>query len=538
MRIYPAGCRHVEQSTLIEVSNNDIAQQTHPLQSQVLGRDAVPAATDQLGALLDAAADAMILIDANGLITRFNHMAECLFGYVATEIIGQNVSVLMPTAVGKEHNHYLQRYHSTGHPNIIGKGREVLGQHRTGRQFPIHLSVGEFKYGNEHGFVGILRDVSELHAHDEAIRRNLGEHFALFENTPTAILITDVEAMRHTANGSFEALFGFTNEELHTLGFREIINRIVFIEDCAAAAVLFGKTLEFGTGADCIMRFQKRDGGMFRGRLFVGATLDDHQKVRQIISKVVDLSALDTAALEIGELRARLAHVNRLGTLGEMVSGIAHELSQPLAAIANYANATKRLLLAGLAQPAELAGIMQKISTQAERAGNVIQGLRKQARRDPTDHKTIECNALIREVLQLVEFELRAASHRLVLNLDPAEPTILGNDVYFQQVILNLLRNALEVTNHEGSTRIITITSTALATGKVEIVIRDSGPVLSKEIEQHLFEPFFTTKPQGMGMGLSICRSLVSDFDGKLSYRPGDGGGNEFVLLLPTGSSN
>ena len=523
---------------MIQVSNNGIAPKTHTLQSRGRGSDGVPAATDQLGALMDAAADAMILIDPNGLVTRFNHMAERLFGYVASEIIGQNVSVLMPTAVGKEHNHHLQRYLTTGHPSIIGKGREVIGQHRTGRQLSIHLSVGEFKHGKQHGFVGILRDVSVRHAHDEAVRRNLEEHFALFEHTPTAILITDVKAVRHAVNASFETLFGYTNEVLRTLSFRAIINRSVFVEDFTVAASLFGKAFEFGTGATCVLRFKKSDGVIFRGRLFVDVTLDNHQRVRQVISKVMDLSALDAAEHESEELRARLAHVNRLGTLSEMVSGIAHELNQPLAAIANYANATKRLLLAGLAQPAELVSIMQKISTQAERAGSVIQGLRKQARRDATDYQTIQCNALIRAVLPLLEFELRAASHRLVLNLDPDEPTIVGNDVHFQQVILNLLRNALEATYHEESNRIITITSTPLATGTVEIVVGDNGPVLSKEIEQQLFEPFFTTKSQGMGMGLSICRSLVSDFGGKLSYRPGDGGGNEFVLLLPSGSGN
>jgi two-component system sensor kinase FixL len=253
-----------------------------------------------------------------------------------------------------------------------------------------------------------------------------------------------------------------------------------------------------------------------------------------MIVEIVDRSALYAATREAEDLRARLAHVNRLGTLGEMVSGIAHEVNQPLTAIANYASAVRRLLLSGQAEPRELATILEKISNQAERAGQVIRGLRSMTRKQDTERTRLDCNVLVLEVTRLVEFELRDSGVRLQLDLEPRLPPVLGDGVQIQQVVLNLIRNAIEAMGPQARGESVTVASIAPSEAVVEIRVTDRGPGLAPDMEDRLFEPFFTTKAQGMGLGLSICKSIVAAHGGELSYRRAEQGGAEFLIRLPT----
>jgi two-component system sensor kinase FixL len=391
-----------------------------------------PTAEDRLSALLDAAVDAIVLIDPRGRISRFNRAAERLFGYVAAEVLGQNVSMLMPGPYHEEHDGYLERYANTGRPRIIGIGREVVARRKDGSTFPIDLSVGEFRRpavaggkrtedGGEHGFVGILRDITARKAQEQQLR-------------------------------------------------------------------------------------------------------DASEELRQAFGEAEDL-------------RARLTHAGRLGTLGEMVSGIAHEVNQPLTAIANYASACKRLLLSGRAQPEEMAEVLDKISVQAERAGQVIRGLRKLARREDRAADRLDVNQLVGEVARLVEFEFRNAGWQLRQWLAPDLPQVSGDGVQVQQVVLNLLRNAVEAMAEATTCGDTVDLSTRHREGWVEITVDDCGPGIPVATAQRLFEPFFTTKPQGMGLGLSICKSIISAHGGELRHEPRDGGGSRFRIRLPAGEN-
>jgi len=375
-------------------------------------------AEDRLGALLDAAVDGMVLIDPRGRITRFNRAAERLFGYASDEVLGHNVAMLMPPPYRDEHDGYIARYEHTGERRIIGIGREVTARRKDGSSFPIDLSVGEFRRGEEHGFVGILRDITARKAQELQLRRNAEE---------------------------LQRAFG-----------------------------------------------------------------------------------------EAEELRGRLTHAGRLGTLGEMVSGIAHEVNQPLTAIATYASACKRLLLSGQADPAEIAEVLEKISTQAERAGQVIRGLRKLARRQDRVTLPLDINLLVGEVARLVEFEFRNAGWQLRQTLAPGLPSATGDGVQIQQVVLNLLRNAVEAMTESAQGDTVEL-STRRDGDCIEIRVEDRGPGLSPATVQRLFEPFFTTKAQGMGLGLSICKSIISAHGGELLHEPRTGGGACFLVRLPIG---
>lgn len=489
-----------------------------------------PISGDRFGALFAAAVDPIVLIDREGRITGFNLAAEQVFGWREADVLGERVSILMPGPYRDEHDGYMSRYLGTGQRRIIGIGREVVARRRDGSTFPIDLSVGEFVSGAEHGFVGILRDITARKAQEAELRRTTEELRLIFEQTPTALALLDAEGRIVDVNRACESLLGRDAEALRGRHHGDLLadaDRAVV--EGALSEVIAGR----GETWSRDVQYLRGDGRPLPALLHAGVARDVEGRPLLAICEIVDRSQLFEATREAEDLRTRLAHVARIGTLGEMVSGIAHEVNQPLTAIANYANAARRFVLAGDSDPAELAGILDKIAAQAERAGQVIRGLRNLTRRRDAVREPLDCAALIAEVARLVEFELRARGWRLLTRIDGPLPPVYGDGVQIQQVLLNLIRNGIEAMAEAAQGDAIEVHAEAVDGGNVEIRVCDRGPGLRREVEDHLFEPFFTTKAQGMGLGLSICKSLMRAHDGDLRYQPGRDGGAEFIMRLP-----
>jgi two-component system, LuxR family, sensor kinase FixL len=487
-------------------------------------------AEDRFSALLDAAVDAIVLIDQRGRVVRFNRAAERLFGYAPEEVIGRNVSLLMPEPYRREHDGYLDRYQRTGEARIIGIGREVVAQRRDGSVFPIDLSVGEFRQGGERGYVGILRDISQRKQHEQQLRHQAEELRVIFDHAPTPMLITDRDGRVLKVNHACAELLGTTPE--HLVGRRQ--SELVHPED-RSAAILALQRLDGGQpSCQSELRYLRADGGVVHATHYAALSAGGAQLQPLVITEIVDRTALLTAENEAEALRARLAHAARIGTLGEMVSGIAHEVNQPLTAIANYANACRRLLQSGEAPVDELVTTLEKISAQAERAGQVIRGLRSLTRRRDSVREPLDVNQLIGEVARLLEFELRNSGWRLLLTLAPGLPAVLGDGVQLQQVVLNLVRNGIEAMSERATGDHIEVTTRLASSGRIEIEVRDCGPGLEETGVRRLFEPFHTTKSQGMGLGLSICQSIVGAHGGEIRHAGRlPGGGASFVVRLP-----
>jgi C4-dicarboxylate-specific signal transduction histidine kinase len=237
---------------------------------------------------------------------------------------------------------------------------------------------------------------------------------------------------------------------------------------------------------------------------------------------------------ELWALLQRLTHVSRLATMGEMAAGIAHELNQPLTAIASYAQACDWLLARGSTDTAEIRDALQQITAQGLRAGEIIRRLRNLVRTPDTLRVETDVNELIEELKGLALTDARAHNVRLTLELAPALAPIIANRVEIQQVVLNLVRNAIEAL--EGvppERRDIVLRTEPGAESNVELAVIDSGPGVDAGIVDRLFSPFVTTKPAGAGLGLAISRSIVEAHKGTLRYRPADAGGACFVLRLP-----
>jgi len=239
----------------------------------------------------------------------------------------------------------------------------------------------------------------------------------------------------------------------------------------------------------------------------------------------------------VREARERLTHVARLSTMGEMATGLAHEINQPLTAISVYAQAAGRVV--GQPQPdlEEVAGALRQISAQALRAAEVIKRLRALVRKRQVHEELLDLNAVVRELVVLAESDARVNGVRLSLGLADSLPHVLGDAIQLQQVMLNLVRNAIEAVCAGDGERTVRM-HTALCEAGVELGVSDAGPGLDPAIRGRLFEPFATTKPEGTGLGLAISRSIIESHGGQLAWRENQPRGSCFYFRLPAVTGN
>ncbi|MCG8507857.1 MAG: ATP-binding protein, partial [Rhodospirillales bacterium] len=236
---------------------------------------------------------------------------------------------------------------------------------------------------------------------------------------------------------------------------------------------------------------------------------------------------------ELG-LRAEIAHVSRLSTMGEMAAGFAHELNQPLAAIRNYARGCLRRLEGGETDAAAFEMAMEKISEESSRAGEIIRRIRDFIHKRKPENVLFDMEHLIRDVVEIQASEMRHASVDIEVSIEKDLPEVLGDPITVRQVLLNLVRNAAEVlANWSGSKRHILVSASRSMDQWIKVAVADSGPGIPEDLLSKIFEPFFSTKDNGTGMGLSICRTIVESHGGRLEVETPAEGGTRFWFRLP-----
>lgn len=234
------------------------------------------------------------------------------------------------------------------------------------------------------------------------------------------------------------------------------------------------------------------------------------------------------------EVRDRLGHLTRIAVMGEMASSIAHEINQPLTAIATYAQACRRLVSSKGIDDSETLNVLLRISEEAIRAGEIVHGLRDLVRKRQTRREECEINDVILDIEPLLEVDARIHDVRLSLALADGLPTILADHVQIQQVIINLVRNAVDAMAQTPSDRRhIMIDTRQTDEGDVEVRVVDNGCGMPKDAGERVYEAFFTTKDRGTGMGLSVSRTIITSHGGRIGFSDSPGGGTTFHFTLP-----
>jgi len=485
-------------------------------------------------ALLDAAVDAVILIDSRGLIEVFNRAAERLFGYSAPEIIGHNIELLMVGTDGDRHDAYLQRYQRTGVPHIIGIGREVAGRRKDGTVFSAYLSVGQIANAVPPRYVGFLQDLTLRNQALAAVVQERDRASRYLEAVQTILVALDTEGRVTLVNRKGCEVLGCDDSALLGLDWFE---SVVPAEERAAAISQFKMFIGHEPHRPYYTEYRLRGHGdalrLIAWR-YVGVTEPDGG-LTGILCSGDDVTDARRAEDEAKEARERMMHVSRLATMGEMAAGISHELNQPLTAITTYAQAAKRLLAGTPLQDDDVADALEQIAAQALRAGEIIRRLRNLVRNRETQREPTQINGLIEELGTLTRADARMYDVRVMLELAPHLPLLNLDPIQIQQVLLNLVQNAVQALQYTESNAREVVISTALnADGDVEVSVRDTGMGVSTEMLGRLFMPFATTKSTGTGLGLAISRSIIAAHKGKLIHMPNVPCGACFVITLPT----
>ena len=360
-----------------------------------------------LRSILATVPDAMVVIDEKGIILSFSAAAEKMFGYAETEVLGENVSMLMPSPDRERHDGYLAHYRKTGQRKIIGIGRVTTARHRDGFTFPIELSIGEALLGERRIFTGFIHDITQ------------------------------------------------------------------------------------------------------------------RQKTE----------------LRLQGLQSDLAHVGRVSEMGTLASSLAHELNQPLTALANYYESF-RDLLASTPDEDTLALIREALEdagAQTIRAGQIVRRLRDFVSRGEVERRIENLPRLVTEANALALVGSREHGIEVQVRLDPEADEVFVDRIQIQQVLVNLIRNAIDAMI-DSPVRGLTIRTDREPGDFVRMSIEDSGSGISEAVAPQLFQPFVTSKQSGMGIGLSICRTIVEAHGGRIWFEPAPDSGTIFYFTLPAGA--
>ncbi len=460
-------------------------------------------------ALMESSLDSIITIDASGTIIEFNRTATETFGHRREEAIGQSITDLLLASVSRSaflRNLGLALADSGSASEELRS--EMLVCRADGSEFPVELSIKPLQLHDRTVLTVYLHDITQRRQAERQIRS-----LAKFPSeSPSPILRVNRPGVILYANPASEPLLRYWGCER-------------------------GQTLP--------MYWQRRVASLFESDSSWETEVIHEDYIYSLLLTPVadlgyvniygrDISAVRNAERQAREHQQELVHVCRLSTMGEMATGLAHELNQPLSAITNYANGSIRRLQSSPEDRESILQAMEQVSLQARRAGEIIKRLRSLVGKQAPVRSVADINELILEVCSFVEFEARKANvvieHELSLHPLPVRVDL----VQIEQVLLNLLRNALEAL-HEVPVRerSLQISSAPLSGGWIEIRVIDSGPGIDPATLDRLFEPFFTTKKSGMGMGLVISKTIIEDHNGRIEARPGEQGGTVFRILLP-----
>ena len=485
-------------------------------------------------AVLDAAVDAIIVIDHLGTIQEFSQAAQQVFGYVPEEIIGHNVRELMPEPWHGEHDGYLQRYHETRSPHIIGVGREVRARRKDGSIFPCDLAVGRVQGTEPPRFIGFIRDITARKDAEEQLRRSEAELRLAQElaNLGNYVMHVDGSAPDYFSP-QLHRILGVEPPDRGIVR-EEFVAKWVHPSDRKRVAVEFAR-MEAGQGSlDLEYQVVLRDGTVKHLHHLMQAVFGADGRLQKYVGTIHDITDRRHAEDEARMLQERLTHFSRLSTMGEMAAGLAHEINQPLSAIATYAQACQRLIRQPDHEIEDVLAALEQINAQALRAGEVIRRLRNFVKNREVKREPVNCARLLEDLSTLAETDARLHNIRLRLDCREPLPTVYADPIQLQQVVLNLVRNAIDaMSDAPEDQREVVLTTREAADGEVEITVADRGTGLAPEATEHLFNPFFTTKASGTGLGLAISRSIVRAHGGRLWHTPNDGCGVRFHFTLP-----
>lgn len=497
------------------------------------------AAERRLRLVVEAAPNAVVMINAAGDIVMVNAQTEEVFGYSRAELLGCPVETLVPQRYRGNHPDLRRTFFADPRPRPMGAGRDLYGVKKDGSEFPVEIGLNPIETDEGPMVLAAVVDITERKAAELAIRES--EHrarslAAIVESSDDAIISTTLDGMVTTWNKAAEGIFGYTASEM--IG--QSILRLAVPGQSDEMIEILGR-IKRGERVHHYETMRRHKGGaILHISLSVSPIYDADGRLigaskvsRDVTAAKKAEAALKESEARLLELNTELLHVSRLSAMGQMAAMVAHELNQPLTAITNYTEAARALLDRGGNLPLpRISHAMDRAGEQAVRAGQIIQRLRGFVSRGESERRIETILPLIKETAELALIGMTQKGVSIKFEDDLADVSILADKIQIQQVLLNLLRNAAEAV--VDTERRDIVLRTEVWDDAVQISVTDNGPGLPEEVQAKLFQPFVSTKKTGMGIGLSICHAIITAHNGRLWAETNPDGGTIFYLTLPT----
>jgi two-component system sensor kinase FixL len=464
--------------------------------------------------IIQSAVDAIVVIDAQGRIELFNPAAQRLFGYTDAEVIGRNVSMLMPAPYRDEHDGYLRRYLEEGNARIIGIGREVQGLRRDGTVFPLHLSVAEMVVEGQRKFTGILHDLSSRIALEQRLRSSEARWRAIVESAVDAIIVIDGRGRIEAFNPAAERLFGYAEQEVVGQNVSVLMPSPYRDEHDGYLARYQreGDARVIGIGREVTGRH--RDGSVVPVHLSVGEMVVAGE--RKFVGMLHDLTARKRIEQQLSEQQS-------LAKIGEMAAVLAHEIRNPLAGIRGAMQ-----VMASRYEPATKEGMVTKeIIARVDSLSELMQDLLLYARPPKPRPTPVDLERLIQTIVELLSRDPEVSG--VQVTVEGSAPLVRADPELLKIVFQNLLINGAHAMAGRGQLHV----QLHGDGDHSSVAFTDNGPGIPADIRDKIFTPFFTTKIRGTGLGLPTAKRLVEAQGGTIAIDCPPAGGTTVIVQLP-----
>ncbi len=487
-----------------------------------------------LGRLLEQAPIGVVSLDAGGIVLGINRQAGRILGQEERQVLDTPLEQYFDELSGKRLSNLLKR---SAVGQKFGMTPEVL--HSVARKSQVRYleaTASRISYrAEQRGFMVILQDVTQREL-AELRRRHTEGHMRMLsgalEQAGDAVMITDSNRVIEYVNPAFEQLTGYSPSE--------VVGRAPYflrsgIQDQNFFEELWGKVSSGGVFRGVLIN-RRKDGTIYHEEKTITPLRDNDGEISHYISTGRDISERLEAEDNTRRHQAESAHIARLSTLGEMASGIAHEVNQPLCAITTYAQTCLRVLNSGNLSPDKLTYGLDQVVRQADLASQIFRRLRNFARKGENSNQQVNLTKVVKEVKNMIGAELERSQISLKQATSGPTPIVWADPVQIEQVLLNLLRNSRDaVMDLPLNRREITLEVHSDSTDGVKVSVIDKGPGVPGNISNNLFEPFFTTKANGLGVGLGISQTIIESHGGKLFLESTQSSGTKFSFTLPIG---
>jgi PAS domain S-box-containing protein len=489
-------------------------------------------AEEKFQSAIEASPNAIFMIDDRGGILLVNAQGERLFGYSRDELLGRSVEILVPERFRAAHPADRAAFLAAPQARSMGAGRELFGLCKDGRETPIEVGLSPIHADEGLITLATVVDLSERKRSAEELEGERSFLRQVIDTVPNFIFAKDREGRFTLANQAVAAAYGttvdgligktdadFNSNKQEVDAFRRIDREVI---DTLQEHFIAEEHMTDAEGRVRWLQTVKRP------------IVENNGHANQVLGASTDITRRRETENELRDQRAELAHVARISTMGELAASLAHELNQPLTAILSNAQAALRFLSSKPADLEEVREILQDIVKDNSRAGEVIRRMRALVKKEKIEFATVDLTGLVRDVVMLVHSDAILQNVKITLDWNDILPFVRGDKVQIQQVVLNLMLNAFDAMSEcSVNDREVKLRMEADNSGFIQVAVSDCGTGLSSDKLDKMFQPFFTTKGDGLGMGLSICRSIIEAHGGHLWAENNSLRGATFYFTLP-----